>query len=118
MNQIGILILFILFPGSSPSSDRVTVNNIYDLESKLTSVEYVISGVIVSDSGTYKCTAANTVNLVTKEITMTVTTGVWVSEWQGMKCVLLKKKKICSAQPVLGNTHRKKLTKHYSEIVC
>lgn len=91
MNQIGIIILFILFPGSSPSSDRVTLNNIYDLESKLTGVEYVISGVIASDSGTYKCTAANTVNLVTKEITMTVTTGVWVSEWQGMKCILLKK---------------------------
>jgi len=62
--------------GSSPSSDRVTVNKVYDLESKLTSVEYVISGVIASDSGTYKCTAANTVNVVTKEITMTVTTGV------------------------------------------
>ena len=46
MNQIGIFILFILFPGSSPSSDRVTVNKVYDLESKLTGVEYVISGVI------------------------------------------------------------------------
>ena len=106
MNQIGIFILFILFPGSSPSSDRVTVNKVYDLESKLTGVEYVISGVIASDSGTYKCTAANTVNVVTKEITMTVTTGVWVSEWQGVKCILLKKKIICLAQPVFGDTHR------------
>lgn len=54
----------------------MTVNNIYDLESALTGVEYVISEAIVSDSGTYKCTAANTVNLVTKEITVTVTARV------------------------------------------
>lgn len=54
----------------------MTVNNIRDLESELTGVEYVISGAIVSDSGTYKCTAANTVNLVTKEITVNVTAGI------------------------------------------
>ena len=58
----------------------MTVNNISDLESELTGVEYVISGAIVSDSGTYKCTAANTVNLVTKEITVNVTADVLVSE--------------------------------------
>ena len=73
-----------MFPGSSPSADRVTVNNIYDLESELTGLEYVISGAIVSDSGTYKCTAANTVNVVTKEITVTVTARDWVTEWQGL----------------------------------
>ena len=59
-------------PGASPSADRVTVNNIYDLEGKLTGVDYVISKVVASDSGTYECTASNTVKTVTKQITITV----------------------------------------------
>ena len=50
----------------------MTVNNIYDLEGKLTGVDYVISKVVASDSGIYECKASNTVNTVTKQITVAV----------------------------------------------
>ena len=48
--------------------DRTTINHIYDLEAKLTGVEMVITGAVVSDSGTYECTATNTQGTVTKQI--------------------------------------------------
>ena len=65
----------IVHTGSNPSSERVTMNNIYDLESKLTGVEYVISAAIASDTGTYQCKANNKVNVVTKQINVSVTSG-------------------------------------------
>lgn len=61
--------------GSPPSSDRVTVNYIYDLEAKLTGVEYVITAAIASDAGTYECTASNKLNVVTKTIAVSVTSA-------------------------------------------
>ena len=48
--------------------DRTTINHIYDLEAKLTGVEMVITGAVVSDSGTYECKAINTQGTVTKQI--------------------------------------------------
>ena len=74
--------------GSPPSSDRVTVNYIYDLEAKLTGVEYVITAAIASDAGTYECRASNKLNVVTKTIAVSVTSAAWVSDWQGMKLVV------------------------------
>ena len=65
----------IVHTGPHPSSDRVTVNNIYDLESKLTGVEYVISAAIASDTGTYQCKAYNKFNVVNKQINVSVTSG-------------------------------------------
>ncbi|CAH3028156.1 unnamed protein product [Porites evermanni] len=53
--------------GSLPM-DRTTINHIYDLEAKLTGVEMVITGAVVSDSGTYECKATNTQGTVTKQI--------------------------------------------------
>ncbi|XP_058970157.2 uncharacterized protein [Pocillopora verrucosa] len=61
--------------GSPPSSDRVTVNYIYDLEAKLTGVEYVITAAIASDAGTYECRASNKLNVVTKTIAVSVTSA-------------------------------------------
>lgn len=74
--------------GSPPSSDRVTVNYIYDLEAKLTGVEYVITAAIASDAGTYECRASNKLNVVTKTIAVSVTSAAWVSDWQGMKLIV------------------------------
>ena len=48
--------------------DRTTINHIYDLEAKLTGVEMVITGAVVSDSGTYECKATNTQGTATKQI--------------------------------------------------
>lgn len=59
--------------GSPPSSDRVAVNYIYDLEGKLTGVEYVIAAAIASDTGTYECKAYNKINVATKTINVSVT---------------------------------------------
>ena len=55
--------------------DRTTINHIYDLEAKLTGVEMVITGAVVSDSGTYECKATNTQGTVSKQITVTVQAG-------------------------------------------
>lgn len=74
--------------GSPPSSDRVTVNYIYDLEAKLTGVEYIITAAIASDAGTYECRASNKLNVVTKTIAVSVTSAAWVSDWQGMKLIV------------------------------
>ena len=57
-----------LFSKGSLPMDRTTINHIYDLEAKLTGVEMVITGAVVSDSGTYECKATNTQGTVTKRI--------------------------------------------------
>ena len=51
------------------------MNEIYDLDAKLTGVEMVITGAVVSDSGTYECKATNTQGTVIKQITVTVQAG-------------------------------------------
>lgn len=83
-----VLFMNIFRIGSPPSSDRVTVNYIYDLEAKLTGVEYVITAAIASDAGTYECRASNKLNVVTKTIAVSVTSAAWVSDWQGMKLIV------------------------------
>ncbi|KAJ7381185.1 hypothetical protein OS493_004785 [Desmophyllum pertusum] len=62
--------------GSPPSSDRVKINSIYDLDSKLTGVEYVISGAIAADTGTYECKATNAHSNDAKQIKVDVKTGL------------------------------------------
>lgn len=48
----------------------------YDLDSKLTGVEYSISDAVVADSGTYECKAANVHGTVGKQVTITVQAGL------------------------------------------
>ena len=65
---------FLTCLGSLPDG-RSTMNEIYDLDAKLTGVEMVITGAVVSDSGTYECKATNTQGTVTKQIAVTVQAG-------------------------------------------
>lgn len=65
---------FVTCLGSLPDG-RSTINEIYDLDAKLTGVEMVITGAVVSDSGTYECKATNTQGTVTKQIAVTVQAG-------------------------------------------
>ena len=65
---------FVTCLGSLPDG-RSTINEIYDLDAKLTGVEMVITGAVVSDSGTYECKATNTQGTVSKQITVTVQAG-------------------------------------------
>ena len=65
---------FVTCLGSLPDG-RSTINENYDLGAKLTGVEMVITGAVVSDSGTYQCKATNTQGTVTKQITVTVQAG-------------------------------------------
>ena len=65
---------FVTCLGSLPDG-RSTINENYDLGAKLTGVEMVITGAVVSDSGTYQCKATNTQGTVTKQIAVTVQAG-------------------------------------------
>ena len=65
---------FVTCLGSLPDG-RSTINEIYDLDAKLTGVEMVITGAVVSDSGTYECKATNTQGTHSKQITVTVQAG-------------------------------------------
>ena len=65
---------FVTCLGSLPDG-RSTINEIYDLDAKLTGVEMLITGAVVSDSGTYECKATNTQGTVSKQITVTVQAG-------------------------------------------
>jgi len=61
--------------GSLPSSERLTVNNVYDLDLTLTGVELTISGAVVADSGDYECKATNKHGSVTKQVKIDVEAG-------------------------------------------
>ena len=63
------------YAGSLPSSDRLTVNNVYDLDSTLTGVECTISGAVVADAGTYECRATNKHGSVTRQVRIDVQAG-------------------------------------------
>ena len=65
---------FVTCLGSLPDG-RSTINEIYDLDAKLTGVEMSITGAVLSDSGTYECKATNTQGTVTKQIAVTVQAG-------------------------------------------
>ena len=65
---------FVTCLGSLPDG-RSTINEIYDLDAKLTGVEMLITGAVASDSGTYECKATNTQGTVTKQIAVTVQAG-------------------------------------------
>ena len=60
--------------GSLPDG-RSTIHEISDLDAKLTGVEMVITGAVISDSGTYECKATNSIGVVSKQITVTVQAG-------------------------------------------
>jgi len=62
--------------GSLPSSDRLTINKIYDLDLKLSGVEYFIADAVVADSGTYECQASNVHGSATKQVTIDVMAGL------------------------------------------
>ena len=62
--------------GSLPSSDRLTINNIYDLDMKLSGVEYSISSAVLDDAGTYECQASNKHGSVTKQVKVGVMAGL------------------------------------------
>ena len=62
--------------GSLPSSDRLTINKIYDLDLKLSGVEYFISGAVVADSGTYECQTSNVHGSATKQVKIVVKVGL------------------------------------------
>ena len=68
------------YPGSLPSSDRLTINNVYDLDSTLTGMELSISGAVVADSGDYECKASNKHDSVTKQVRIDVQAGSPPSE--------------------------------------
>ena len=68
-------ISFQFFTGSLPSSERLAIRNIYDLDNKLTGVKYSISGAVVADSGAYECKATNKHETVTKQVTINVQAG-------------------------------------------
>ena len=61
--------------GSLPSADRLTIKNVYDLDSKLTGVELTLSGAVVADSGDYECKASNKHDSVTKQVRIDVQAG-------------------------------------------
>ena len=63
------------YPGSLPSSDRLTINNVYDLDSTLTGMELSISGAVVADSGDYECTATNKHGSAAKQVRIVVEAG-------------------------------------------
>jgi len=65
----------LLLTGSLPSTDRLTIKNVYDLDSKLTGVELTLSGAVVADSGNYECTASNKHSSVTKQVRIDVQAG-------------------------------------------
>lgn len=62
--------------GSLPPTDRLTINNIYDLDMKLSGVEYVIARAILDDAGTYECQASNRYGSVTKQVKIGVMAGL------------------------------------------
>ena len=47
----------------------------YDLDSKLTGVEYTIFSAVVADSGDYECRATNKHGSVTKQVRLAVQAG-------------------------------------------
>ena len=47
----------------------------YDLDNKLTGVEYSISGAVIADTGTYECRATNEYGSVTKQVGIDVQAG-------------------------------------------
>jgi len=61
--------------GSLPSSDRVTLNHVYDPDSTLTGAELTISGAVIADSGTYECRATNKHGSVTKQVRIDIQAG-------------------------------------------
>ena len=63
------------YTGSLPSSDRLTINNVYDLDLTLTGMELTISGAVVADSGDYECKATNKYGSVTKQVRIDVEAG-------------------------------------------
>lgn len=63
------------FTGSLPSVGRLTIKNVYDLDSTLTGVEYTISSAVVADSGTYECRTTNKHGSVTRQVRIDVQAG-------------------------------------------
>lgn len=59
--------------GLLPSSDRLTINKVYDIDMKLSGVEYTILNAALSDAGTYECLAFNMHGNVTKQVRVGVT---------------------------------------------
>ena len=60
------------FADSPPSSDRLTIQSVYDLDNKLAGIKYSISGAVVADSGTYECKATNKYDTATKQVKIEV----------------------------------------------
>ena len=69
-----------LLTGSLPTADRLTVKNVYDLDSKLTGVELTLSGSVVAGSSNYECKASNKHGSVTKQVRIDVQAGSPPSE--------------------------------------
>ena len=67
--------VLLLLTGSLPSTDRLTIKNVYDLDSKLTGVELTISGAVVADSGDYECKASNKHGSDTKQVKIDIQAG-------------------------------------------
>ena len=61
------------FLGLLPSSDRLTINKVYDTDMKLSGVEYTILNAALSDAGTYECLASNMHGNATKKVRVGVT---------------------------------------------
>ncbi|XP_067053119.1 uncharacterized protein [Acropora muricata] len=59
--------------GLLPSSDRLTINKVYDTDMKLSGVEYSILNAALSDAGTYECLASNMHGNATKKVRVGVT---------------------------------------------
>lgn len=61
------------FLGLLPSSDRLTINKVYDTDMKLSGVEYIILNAALSDAGIYECLASNMHGNATKKVRVGVT---------------------------------------------
>lgn len=60
---------------SLSSSDRLTMDNLYDPDMKLSGVRYVIGTAVLADTGVYECQASNAYGSATKQITIDVMAG-------------------------------------------
>ncbi|XP_068674496.1 signal peptide, CUB and EGF-like domain-containing protein 1 [Montipora foliosa] len=58
--------------GFFPSSDRLIINKVYDIDMRLSGIEYIIANAVLSDAGTYECHASNVYGAVTKQVRISV----------------------------------------------
>lgn len=62
--------------GSLPSADRLTINKIYDLDQRLSGVEYVIDRAVLDDAGTYECSAVSQYGSAKNQVKINVMSGL------------------------------------------